>query len=101
MIYAVLRGMYNRLNAASELQRIRHEIRTNNSTALTNRIRSGQLVQARNARRYPNGQRDRCYVCGDEVTPCYRSTDGAHYFRHLNNPDCIGDPANPAGAKQY
>ncbi len=34
------------------------------------------------------------------MTPCFRESDGDYYFRHLTNPSCIGDPANPAGSKQ-
>jgi hypothetical protein len=40
-------------------------------------------------------------VCGDEVTPCYRQSDQAYYFRHLTKPDCIGEPSNPRRSKQY
>lgn len=102
MILAVPVGAYRRLEVAGELKKIEEEILTKDIPALRARVDNKELIQAKDAVRHPKEERDRCYLCGDEVTICYRKRDKAHYFRHLTpeNNKCIGDPANPAGAKQ-
>ena len=101
MIYAVPHSAYDRLSRRGVLRGIQAELEHGNDQALAERIRQGELVQARDAERLPRGSRDRCYICGDEVTPCYRQKDRAHYFKHLTEPNCIGNPANPRRSKQY
>lgn len=101
MILAVAAGHYDLLELTGQLELICDEIRTGDVAALQARLQRGELIQAQHAERHPRGERDRCYMpaCGDEVTPCERH-DGARYFRHLTNRQCIGRPGNPAGAHQ-
>lgn len=83
------------------MEEIQRELVRGDGKALAERVRQSELVEARNASRLPRGSRDRCYLCGDEVTPYYRKWDRAYYFRHLTNPNCIGNPANPRRSKQH
>lgn len=81
MIFAVTRELFERLKATGELENICNEIeiRARDKVTLTERVRRGELVQAKNANKLPRGSRDRCYMpdCnGDEVTPCFRESDG-------------------------
>jgi hypothetical protein len=99
MIYAVPSASYDRLRRTGALQSIERAVEHDDTAALNAFVRGGDVIQAKDASRHPAGQRDRCYLCGDEVTPCERH-DGASYFKHLNNADCIGSSANPAGVFQ-
>jgi len=99
MIYAIPGNSYDQMLRAGTLQSIERAVEHNDQAALNRFIQAGDVVQARDANRYPAGGRDRCYLCGDEVTPCERH-DGAIYFMHLRNANCIGCAANPPGVFQ-
>jgi hypothetical protein len=101
MIYAISNNQYPTLDANGELIAIRAEIEAKDAVAIAARIANGQVVQACDASRYVEGQRDRCYCCGDEVTPFHWQEPDLRYFKHLNNADFIGNhPANPARVHQ-
>lgn len=100
MIYAVPKASYEALSEAGTLDEVQEEVRTGNAAALAIRVANGQLVEANNAARYAAGERDRCYLCGHEVTPFHWQEKGVIYFMHLSNRHCIGDPANPRAVHQ-
>lgn len=100
MIYAVPNRRFAALKAEGLLVIIQDEVRTENVAALLARVANGELVEAKAAGRFSKGNRDRCYLCGDEVTPFHWKEMGVIYFRHLNNRDCIGDSANPRAVHQ-
>jgi len=101
VIYAIPNAEYERLESLGELSAIQREIASADEASLTKRLALGHLVQARDADRHSVGERDRCYCCGDEVTPFHWREERLCYFMHMSNADCIGShPANPSGVRQ-
>lgn len=100
MIYAVPNHRFAALEAGGLLEAIRDEVRTGDAVAISARVANGELVEAKAAGRFSEGNRDRCYLCGDEVTPFHWSERGVIYFKHMKNRDCIGASANPRAVHQ-
>ena len=104
MIYAVPLSFYSHLKAAGELDMIQDEIKNDMGEAIAKRLAAGQLVEAKSTDKKPDGEREQCYCCGDDVISTERqNTDGSvvWFFRHCNRNDCIGQhPANPSGSGQ-
>lgn len=104
MIYAVPKNEFSRMQLSGDIDTIQKEIAAEDENAIQARIQSGQLVEANSASRYPEGQRDLCYCCGDEVTPFHwrdRAEGPKYYFTHMTNSMCINrHPANRGGVHQ-
>jgi hypothetical protein len=79
---------------------VQQEVQAGNAAALAARVANGELVEVKNAERHESGERDRCYLCGDEVTPFHWQERGVVYCMHLSNRHCIGNPANPRAVHQ-